>query len=373
MSDLSIRVVRSKADRDRFIRFLWTVNKDYPKWVPPLWMDRRKLMDTAKNPFYKHSDAEFFLAERDGRVVGRIGAIVNHNHIKEHNEKVGFFGFFESLNDATVSKALFDAAAAFLKSKGMEAMRGPANPSVNDEYGLLVDGFQHSPMLLMPYNPPYYADLIEQYGFKKEKNLYAFYLHYSKFLTEKMERVNAALRERGQINIRPLNMKKFDSELELVKKIYNTAWQKNWGEVPLTDEEIDALAADLKPVVEPELVLFAEYKGETIGFGISLLDINQVLIHNRKGRLIPGLIRLLLMKKRIDQVRVMVLGVLPEYVKTGAASMLFYETAARAKKLGITQGEASWVLEDNGPMMRAAQAMQGEPFKTYRIYQIPLA
>jgi hypothetical protein len=177
MSPVSIRSVLSKSDEKAFIKFQYRIYRDNPVWVPPLLMDRRKLIDRKGNPFYKHSRMEMFLAEREGEIVGRIAAIVNDNHIKEHNEKVGFFGFFESIDDQDVANALFDAAKGWLIGQKMEAMRGPVTPSVNDEYGLLVDGFDKPPAILMTYNTPYYQKLIEAYGLNRVKDLYAYYVH----------------------------------------------------------------------------------------------------------------------------------------------------------------------------------------------------
>lgn len=372
MGDITIRPVLTKSDTTAFIRFLWTIYKDNPAWVPPLMMDRRKLMDTKKNPFYHHADTEFYIAERDGKMVGRIAAIVNHNHNKEHSDKVGFFGFFESIDDQAVANALFDKAKSFLRSKGMTAMRGPANPSVNDEYGLLVDGFDLSPTVLMTYNPPYYVSLLENYGFKKAKDLYAYLLSQDTVYSERLERANSIVKKRQNLTIRPIDMKHFDEDVNRVKDVYNKAWAKNWGAVPMTDAEIDALAADLKPVVVPGLVLFAEIEGKTIGFALSLPDINMALKHNKNGSLLPGLFHLYTKKKKINTVRIIVLGVLPDYHSTGAAGVLFYETAARAKALGYDYGEASWILEDNEPMNHSAEVMNGKVTKRYRIYELPL-
>jgi GNAT superfamily N-acetyltransferase len=372
MGEIVVRPVLTKGDTTTFIRFLWTVYRDYPSWVPPLMMDRKKLMDREKNPFYHHADTEFYIAERDGTVVGRIAAIVNHNHNKEHGDKVGFFGFFESLNDQAVANALFDKAKTFLKSRGMTAMRGPANPSVNDEYGLLVEGFDLSPTVLMTYNPPYYINLVENYGFKKAKDLYAYLLSQDTVYSDRLERANAIVKKRQALTIRPINMKHFNEDVNLVKDVYNKAWAKNWGAVPMTDEEIDALAADLKPVIVPGLVLFAENQGKTIGFALSLPDINIALKYNKNGALLPGLFHLYTKKKKINIVRIIVLGVLPEYHHTGAAGVLFYETAARAKALGYQFGEASWILEDNEAMNHSAEVMNGTITKKYRIYERPL-
>ena len=373
MASLTISVVHSAKDEMRFIKFLWDIYRDDPNWVAPLIMDRKKLISRKKNPFYKHSDLELFLAERDGKIVGRIGAIVNHNHNKEHGDKVGFFGFFECINDQQVANALFDAAKKFVVSKGMTAMRGPANPSVNDEYGLLTDGFDGSPTVMMTYNPPYYAALVEGYGLKKEKDLYAYLLAQKTVYSERMTRFNEVVKQREKITFRGVNMKDFDGEVKRIKEVYNKAWSRNWGAVPMTDEEFDALAADLKQVIVPELIIMAESKGELIGFALSLPDINVPLKFNKSGGLLTGFYHLMTKKKLIDLVRVIVLGVVPEHQRSGAAGALFYETARVAKGLGYRYGEASWVLEDNIMMNRAAEMMNGKRYRTYRIYQMDVA
>ncbi|MBN1399120.1 MAG: hypothetical protein JXA06_13885, partial [Bacteroidetes bacterium] len=277
MEELIVRPVTSKQDKYLFIRFLWNIYRDYPAWVPPLMMDRLKLIDRQKNPFYKHSDTEFFLAERDGIVVGRIAAIVNHNHNKEHNENIGFFGFFECINDQTVADALFDTAKKYLKGHGVTAMRGPVNPSVNDEIGLLIEGFDLSPTIMMTYNPPYYADLIEKYGFKKVKDLYAYLLNQDTVYSDRFNRAHELVKQRQKIAFRSFDMKHFYDEVDRVKDVYNKAWEKNWGAVPMTNEEFDALASDLKQIIVPDLVIFAEKEGKPIGFALSLPDINIAL------------------------------------------------------------------------------------------------
>ncbi len=369
MDRITVRPVRTKTDTTKFIRFLWKVYANDTVWVPPLMMDRQKIIDRKKNPFFTHADMEMFLAERDGVVVGRIAGIVNHHHNKEHDENIGFFGFFESINDQSVADALFDAAKNYLKSKGVTAMRGPANPSVNDEYGLLVDGFDKSPTVLMTYNPSYYPALVEHYGFKKLKDLYAYLLSQETVYSERFVRFNEIVKQREGLTFRTLDMKHFKEEVDRIKVLYNKAWSKNWGAVPMTDAEFDALAADLKPVVVPELIIIAESKGVPIGFALSLPDINVPLKFNKNGGLLTGLYHLYTKKKLIDLVRIIVLGVIPEQLRTGAAGVLFYETAVNAKKLGYKYGEASWVLEDNVMMNRAAEMMNGKIDKTYRIYE----
>lgn len=353
----------------KFIRFLWKIYREYPAWVPPLMMDRKKLMDRGKNPFYKHTDAEFFLAERDGIVVGRIGALVNHNHNKEHEENIGFFGFFECVNDQVVANALFDAAIEYLRDHGVTAVRGPMNPSVNDEIGLLIEGFDLSPTAMMTYNPPYYIDLIEKYGFKKAKDLFAYLLDQRTVYTDRFVRAHELVKQRQKLTFRTFDMKHFKDEVEKVKALYNAAWSRNWGAVPMTDEEFDALAADLKMIIVPELVIFAEKEGKPIGFALSLPDINVALKYNKNGYFLPGVYHLFTKKKEINLVRIITLGVLPEYLNTGAGAALFYETAINAKNLGYDYGEASWILEDNDRMVKSAEAMQGKITKRYRIYE----
>lgn len=372
MENLLIRKVSSNKDINKFIKLLWKIYKDDPVWVPPLIMDRKKLIDKDKNPFYKHTDAEFFLAEQNGEVIGRIGAILNHNHNKEHNEYIGFFGFFESINNQDVANALFDKVKEFMSAKGVSAIRGPLNPSVNDELGLLIEGFDMSPVLMMTYNPSYYINLIENYGFKKVKDLYAYELNQNDVYSEKLERTANLVKQRNSLVFRPLNMKDFKNEVKRIKKIYNSAWSYNWGAVPMTDEEFDALASDLKMIVVPDLVIIAEKNGEPIGFVLALPDINIALKYNKSGKLLPGIYHLLTKKKQINRIRIITLGVLPEYRNSGAASVLFYETAVRAKKLGYYYGEASWILEDNVMMNRAAKILNARLYKKYRLYEIPL-
>jgi GNAT superfamily N-acetyltransferase len=373
LSTVHIRPVHTRADEKTFITCQWSFYKDNPYWVPPLISDRKKLIDRRNNPFYKHAAMELFLAERNGKVVGRIGAIVNENHIREHNEKVGFFGFFESIDDQAVASALFDAARDWLKAKGMHAVRGPASPSVNDEYGLLVEGFDRSPTILMPYNPAYYVQLVEAYGFSKAKDLYAYEVRKETVFTDKLVRVSEIVRKKSGVVIRSLNMKDFDNEVAIIRELYNRGWERNWGEVPMTDEEFRYVAGDLKAIVDPRVVIIAEVKGKPVGFGLSLPDINIVLKHNKKGRLIPAIVRLMLMKKKINVVRIVILGVIPEYLSSGIGGLLFYETGRRGVDSGYPIGEASWVLEDNVMMNRGAELMNGVRTKTYRVYQMSIS
>ncbi len=369
MDSITVKPISNKKDKKDFIKFQWEIYKDHPYWVPPLLMERYKLIDKKNNPFYKHSEAEFFIARINDKIVGRIGAIINHNHNQEHNENIGFFGFFECIKKQDVANALFDEVKNWLKQRGVGTVRGPANPSVNDEYGLLIDGFDKSPVMLMPYNPIYYMGLIEKAGFKKIKELYSYHLTTAAADLVRLERVANLVKQRDSVTFRSIDMKNFNAELEKMKRIYREAWQNNWGSVKMTDEEFAALAKDLKSILMPEFIIFAEKKSEIIGFALSLPDINIPLKYNKKGRLIPGIIRLLYHKKKIDGVRVIVLGVLPEHQKSGAAAGLFYETVKTAIDVGFTWGEAGWVLDDNVMMNRSAEMFNGKRVKTYAIYQ----
>jgi hypothetical protein len=373
MSSVKITTVKSKKDLMRFIKFQWEIYKDNEYWVPPLIMERKKILDVNKNPFYQHAERELFLAERDNKIVGRIAAIKNDLHNKYHHDKVGFFGFFECVNDQEIANALFDAAKDWVKSKGLTALRGPANPSSNDEYGMLLEGFYDSPRILMTYNPKYYLTLCENYGFVKAKDLYAYKLENKKVVaSEKMRRVAEIAKERYSLNIRQLDMKNFKKELENVKYVYNKAWAPNWGFIPMTDAEIDAMAKDLKPLVEPSLVLFGEIKNKLVGFALVMLDYNYIF-KQLNGKLFPfGFIKLFTQKKNIKWSRVLTLGIIPEFQKRGLDAVFYWDIVNRAHKLGIDLGEASWVLEDNEMMKRGAQVLNGEIYKRYRIYEIPV-
>jgi len=371
MSEIIVNPVKTKKDKMKFIKLQWKFYKDDPYWVPPLIMDRKKLLNTEKNPFYKHAEIELFIATKNGEAAGRIAAIKNDLHNTYHKDKVGFFGFFECINDQQVANALFDKAKEWLQAKGFDAMRGPANPSSNDEYGMLVDGFEDEPRILMPYNPKYYLELCENYGFKKAKDLNAYKLERDKVVSsDKLKRVAEISRQRSGIKISQIDTKNFNKEIEKVKYVYNRAWAPNWGFVPLTEDELDAMAKDLKPLVEPSLVLFGEIKGELVGFALCMPDYNQ-LFKSMNGKLFPfNFLKLYTQKKKIKWSRVITLGIIPEFQKKGLDAVFYWEIVNRADKIGIRLGEASWILEDNDMMNRGALVMNGTLYKKYRIYEI---
>lgn len=370
MSEISIKKVQSQSDLMKFIKFQWEIYKGDTYWVPPLIMERKKLLNKKKNPFFKQAEAEYFLAERNGKLVGRIAAIKNDIHLEHHKDDNGFFGFFECINDQDVANKLFETAKNWLLAKGLKGMLGPANPSSNDEWSMLYDGFNDSPRLLMTYNPKYYIKLCEGYGMKKAKDLYAYKLENHKVMaSEKLKRVQQIAKDRYKLNITQLEMKNFKKDLEKVKYVYNKAWAPNWGFIPMTDEQIDAMAKDLKPLAEPSLVLFGEIDNKLVGFALVMLDYNE-LFKDMNGKLLPfNFIKLFTQKKKIKWARIITLGIIPDYQKKGLDSVFYWEIVNRAHNIGIDLGEASWILEDNDMMNRGANVMGGERYKTYRVWE----
>ena len=352
---------------NRFIAFPYDHYRGDPLWVAQLRMDVRTLLSPTKNPFFQHAEAQYFLAHQNGRTVGRIAAIKNDAHTREHGDRVGFYGFFESVDDQAVATALFDAAAAWLRKREFNTMRGPMSPSINDECGLLVEGFDTPPTIMMPHNPRSYVALHERYGFQKAKDLIALESTNAE-IPERLTRAARLIAERRGITLRMLDMKRFKAEVDLVKVLYNEAWEKNWGFVPLTDAEIDHLAKQLKPVIVPELVCFAERAGKVVGFGVALPDLNVALKHNPSGRLFPGIAKVLWHARHISRARVLLLGVLKEYRSSGVDALMYHWIWDKATSKGYPWAEAGWVLEDNVPMLNAALRVAFRPYKTYRIY-----
>ncbi len=369
-----IRDVASRKETDRFIKFPWKIYKDCRSWVPPLILERRELLNPQKNPFFAHAEVKLCMAFDDaGTALGRIAGIVNHSHNRIHKDKTGFFGLFECVDDQAVAHALLDAAAGFLRSRGMEIMRGPENMCVNDDIGLLIDGFDAPPAIMMPYNPPYYERLVESYGFAKSMDLYAYWGEAVQGqIPERVARGADICRKRYRFSVRSLRMREFNAELERIQVVYNAAWEDNWGAVAMTDAEFKHLAGSLKQVVDPDLCLIGELDGEVAGFSIALPDFNQVLTH-LDGRLFPfGIFKLLYQKRRINAVRVITLGVVKKFRNKGLDNWFVYETYRRALAKGMGRGELSWVLENNGPMNRALQNLGFSIHKRYRLYDISL-
>jgi GNAT superfamily N-acetyltransferase len=364
---VDVAPVRTGRELEQFIAFPYDLHRRDPMWVPPLRMDVRTILSPKKNPFFEHAEAQYYLARTNGRIVGRIAAIANPPHNALHHDKVGFYGFFESVDDQAVANALFDTAKGWVKQKGYDTLRGPMNPSINDECGLLVDGFDTPPVVLMPHNPRYYVPLHERYGFRKAKDLIAFAGGGPPLPPERFVRATDVLAKRLGVTLRALDMKRFRSEVELVKRLFNEAWEQNWGYVPMTDAELDHLAKQLKPIIVPELVVFAEIAGRVVGFAVALPDFNVALKHNPSGRLFPGLLKILWYSRGINRSRIPLLGTIKEYRGKGIDALLYHWIWTRAADRGIYWGEAGWILEDNAPMINALQRLGFSPYKTYRI------
>lgn len=378
MPELKITAVQDSAELMSFISFPWEVYKNDAYWVPPLVSERKEFLDKEHSPFFEHAEGDFFIARRGETIVGTIAAFTNElfNQFQERN--VGFFGFFEVLDDPEAANALLSTAVEWCKSAGHESVIGPAQYSTNDELGLLIDGYNDRPRILMTYNPPRYQAYIESFGFEKAMDLWAYSIdleYFEKNMPEKLVRVVEKIRKRKNFYIRTINMKRFDEEVEKVKAIYNKSWERNWGFVPFTDLEIDRLAASLKPLLDPHVVFFVELEGKAIGFGLSLPDLNQPL---HLAYPTPKGIEALTMAKlawhwkvrgKVDWLRVFALGVLPEYRGTGVDALMYIETARAALRRGYKWAEMSWILENNEMMNRSIQMMGGEIYKTYRMYE----
>ena len=368
--NIEIKTVQTKKELNAFIKLPWKVYKNDPHWVPPLILDMKKILNKKKNPFFNHSDAELFLAQKDGEVVGRVAAIINNNHNNTHNEKTGFFGFFECLNKPEAAKELLNSAEAWVKEKGMTSFRGPTNFSTNDTCGFLTEGFDLSPAIMMTYNPKYYLNFIKESGLNKVKSFYAYYLHHNTPMPERFINFAKKTLQDKSLRFRNINMKDFKNEVEIIQQIYNDAWENNWGFVPMEKAEFTHMAKDLKPVVDPDIIFIAEVDGEPAGFSLALPDYNQIL-KNINGRLLPfGIFKLLLNKKKITAVRVITLGVRHKFQKKrGLAPAFYYETYMRGINKGYSSGEFSWILEDNVLMNRALEGIGAKVYKKYAMYE----
>lgn len=370
---LTIRPAVTKADRRALVGFPYRHYEGVQQWVPPLRMDQMKTLDPKKNPFFEHGAIQPFIAERGGEIVGTIAAIENGMHLKKYDDATGFFGFFEAVEDYAVAEALFDAASAWLRERGLKAARGPVNPSMNDTSALLVEGFQFAPSILMPYNFPYYEGFVERYGFERAMTTWSYFVHHKYMRAEKLRRGVALVKRRyPHLTVRTLDMKRFDEDAQAVLDIYNEAWSENWGHVPMTDAEFAKLAADLKQIVDPELVVILEDAGEPIAFAISLPNLNQVLPHVKGGKLFPtGLAQLLLRSKlgAINEIRMPLMGVRKAYHGRGLDAFVILETIDNGLAKGYFACEMSWVLDENQRLRNALESLGGVADKQYALYE----
>lgn len=373
---VDILPVLTKKQLKTFVKLPWKIYAHDPNWVPPLIKMEMERFDPKKNPYYSHSDVALFLAYKGNEPVGRVSAQIDHNFNDFQDAETAHFGFFESIRDKEVAFKLLDAASDWGRARGMKILLGPFSFSTNDVSGLLVEDFNSPPRVMMPYNPPYYKALFEEYGLRKAKDLLAYDIiiddEFKKF-TEHLQRRLKPLAERAEslgFKIRNINLKKVEPEIERVKVIYNDAWERNWGFVPMTDEEFEHLGKELKQVAVPQLAKIVEYKGEPVAFGLVIADINEILI-KMNGRLFPtGFLKLLLGFNKIKTVRLITLGIRKGYRKRGADSLLYYHLLKDGLALGrLKVCEVSWLLEDNFLIIRATEFMGGKKVKTYRIYE----
>ena len=362
----------NKKQLTQFIDFPHDLYANDPLYVPMLFMEQEALLNPKKSPFFKHSTADYFLAKKDGQIVGRIAAIRNNNHIAFTGKQEGFFGFFDVVNDYEVAKKLLDTAAEWLRTEGLTTVIGPANFSTNETVGLLVENFDEPSFIMNTYNSAYYADILTQYGFSKFTDLLCWELMTADMKQEVVDvaaKLESRLAERG-ITIRKINMKKYKQEINSFLPIYNASWAENTGFVPMTDAEILQIGSDLKAVIDPDFVYFAEKDGKTIGVALTIPNVNEIQINVKRGRLFPtGALKILFGLKKIKSVRIFALGTLKEYRRLGIDVCFYVKNILTAREKGIIRGEASWILENNVGMNRALEHIGGKVYRKYRLYE----
>jgi len=368
---IDIVPVSSTKELASFIDFPHDLYKNDPYYVPELFIAQRDLL--TKHPFHKHNSLQAFLAYDGGKIVGRIAAILNNTHNEFNHRNDGFFGFFDSIDSHEVATALFSTVTKWLKEKGVtQKIIGPVNFSTNEPCGLLVEGFDSSPVLMQTYNKPYYMGLLDKQGFEKQVDLIAWNWEGQNY-DDKSVRMLDALQERlkrNNIIIRKVNLKDFKNETIKLREVYNKAWDQNTGFVPLSDEEFDYLAKDLKLILDPDFALLAEQDGKIVAFGLALPDYNQIFKTIKRGRLLPtGIFKLLFGKKNISRIRIYALGVIDGYRKMGIEACLYGTIIKKYKEKGYKCAEAGWTLEHNTLINNAIAAIKGDPYKKYRLYE----
>ena len=372
---LEIKETQTKKDLHTFIDFPHDLYAGDPNYVPELFMAQKDLFNKKKHPFHKHGKVNCFLAWQDGKIVGRIAAIKNPNYNKYHKSNVGFFGFYDYIDSKEVAAALLDKVKQFLAPEKYDSLMGPVNFSTNETAGTLIDGYDSPPKIMMTYNKPYYDRIQQTLGLKKEMDLFAFYIP-TDSVSDKSLRLSKMIEERlgrNGITIRNLSVKNIKEEIPGLHKVYNQAWENNWGFVPMSQTEMEFLASELKLIADEEFCYVAEHNGEAVGISISLPDINEITKGFSKGRLFPfNIIKLLMKKKSIKNVRIITTGVIDGYRKKGIEAIFFAKNIETARKKNLEGGEASWVLEKNELMIGAAEKLNGQKYKTYRIYSCDL-
>ena len=371
-NSVEVSPVKGFWDRREFLALPWRIYNGDENWIPPLLCTHKGLIGFKKDAYYLRNQIQTFLARRDGKVIGRIAAILNQGHLDLYHDDRGFFGFFECEDDQEAANALFDAARAWLRERGIHNIRGPMNPSMNHEVGLLIEGFHNSPMFMMTYNPKYYEKLIENYGFQKAQDMFAFvgYLDMLPGIINKYTGLAETIKERFNVKVRKMDESRFDEEVRMFLDVYNRSISNTWGYVPMSPEELKQEADGLKALLVPDLAICAEIDGKTIGVLLCLPDFNPA-IKKIKGRLFPfGFITLLNTKKHFKEIRSISANVLPEYQMMGIPLLLLQALIPAAKKWGINKAEFSWVLETNHYSRGSLEKAGTKCEKTYRVYDI---
>lgn len=370
LKTIGVTLVTTKEERKQFLDFPYSHYEEDEHWIAPLKMEQKKLIDKEKNAFFKNGNIAMFLASQNGEVCGRIAAIEDHRFNKFHSTNIGFFGFFECIDDESVAKLLFKVATDWLSERGYSDVLGPSNPSMMDEIGILIDGFQFDPSFLMPYHKPYYDRLIKSGGLQKEMDMFAFRVTQETVSFDRMYRAEEIVKRRyPRLRIREIDLKNIDQEVQIVRRIFNQAWKDNWGFIPLTEEELASTANDFKMILDPKVAHIAEIAGEPIAFSIGLPDLNQAL-KEIDGKLLPfGIFKLLWHKRNINRIRTALMGVMPEYQGKGIDALLHKEAILNGRQVGYKSSELSWVLETNTNMIRVAERLGAKIEKTYRMYR----
>jgi len=372
MSDLAVVAVSTRREKREFLQLPWTLYRGDSNWIPPLRANQKELVGYARHPFYERNEVQTFLAYRSGRPCGRIAAILNRGHIERFHERRGFFGFFESIDDQEVANGLFDAVRQWFAQRDIPALRGPANPSMNYDLGLLIEGFDSPPMFMMTYNPQYYARLIENYGFHKAQDLYAYWGHVDWLpkAAAKYAHIVEQLTEHHGVKVRPLNPRHFLDEVRTFLDIYNRSLANTWGFVPMSDGEVRHMASGLRHLIVPELAVGAEIDGRPVGAAFALLDYNP-RIREINGRLFPfGFLRLLCKRRRIKRMRLLSANVIPEYQRLGVGLVLLAGLVPKCVEWGMEEAEFSWVLESNSLSRGSLEKGGAKRIKTYRLYDL---
>jgi hypothetical protein len=370
----TVKPVDGDQELRQFIAFPFKLYRHDPNWVPPFIRERLDFFNVKKNPFYEHARYQLFLAYRNGEIAGTIGAVIDDHHNRVHNEQCGAFGFFECIDNQDVAASLFAAAEDWVRNQGMTLMRGPLNFSVNQECGLLIDGFDEPPMVMMTYNPRYYRSLITHCGYRKSMDLFAYIGDIDELWENappSLFRIAEKVEAREGIRVRTLNVRDMDQENRRIQEVYNRSFSKQWGFVPMNDKECEYFSAVMRKLADPGLILIAENRaGEPIGVSLALPDFHQALRWSGGGRLFPlGLPKFLWYLRKVNQVRLIAMGILEPYRNRGIDAIFWVETARAARKHGYKRLECSWVLEKNDMMNSLGRTLRGRIYKTYQILE----